>query len=90
MRDTLHLAAVLVVTLIAGQVSSANGRKFYDDDPLQREPESQDASQAQEWDIELLVDLAINLFATPARDEPSQRAGNVNTIDEVPDSNWFT
>src|SRR5688500_4177581 len=91
MRRRFLLAAVLVVAvLMAGQASSANGRRFYDDDPLQREPDSQDASEAQEWDIELLVDLAIDLFATPARDEPTQRAGNVNTIDEVPDSNWFT
>ena len=91
MRHTFQLVAVLVVAvLMAAHVSSANGRRFYDDDPLQREPDSQDASKTQEWDIELLVDLAINLFATPARDDPAQRAGNVNTIDEVPDSNWFT
>ena len=84
------LFAVVIAAVVAATAATANGRRFYDDDPLQREPETQDASGAQEWKIELLVDLAINLFATPARDEPHQRAGNVNTIDEVPDSSWFT
>ena len=92
MRRTLlyGVAALAVATVAATTVTGANGRRFYDDDPLQREPETQDASKAKEWKIELFVDLAINLFATPARDEPRQRAGNINTIDEVPDSSWFT
>lgn len=90
LRRLIPLAVIGAVVIAAVDVLSANGRRFYADDPLQREPESQDASAAQEWDIELLADLAINLFATPSRDEPAQRAGNVNTIDEVPDSSWFT
>ena len=90
LRRLLRLAVIWAVVIPAVDLLSANGRRFYNDDPLQREPESQDASAAQEWDIELLADLAINLFATPSRDEPAQRAGNVNTIDELPDSSWFT
>ena len=42
------------------------------------------------WDIDLIVDLTINLFAPPGDKTADVRAGNVNTIDEVPDSNWFT
>ena len=65
-------------------------QKFFADDPLAREPETQDASGAQPWDIDLFYDLSYNLFVT-ARQTPSGiRAGNVNTIDEVPDSSWFT
>ena len=65
-------------------------RRFFDDDPLTREPETQDASKAQEWEIDLLIDLAVNMFARPGDSTPDVRAGNVNSIDEVPDSNWFT
>lgn len=86
-RRPIVLLALL--TLVCGSLS-AGSRKFYNDDPIAREPDSQDASKVAEWDIELLVDLATNLFATPGRNEPAVRAGNVNTIDEVPDSNWFT
>ena len=69
--------------------SSANGPTFLADDPLAREPETQDASTVKEWDIDLFIDLAINLFGKPGENSGA-RAANVNTIDEVPDSNWFT
>jgi hypothetical protein len=84
------IAAVLVSALLAAGAGSANGRRFYDDDPIAREPESQDASGVAEWDIELLVDFLINLFARPGDKQRDVRAGNVNTVDEVPDSSWFT
>ena len=90
MTDGLLLAAAAASRPSALRFHVSEPRKFYDDDPIAREPDTQDASKAAEWDIELLVDLATNLFATPGRDEPSMRAANVNTIDEVPDSNWFT
>src|SRR5689334_16791077 len=82
----------LTVLLAAAALglATANGPRFYSDDPLQREPESQDASRAQEEDIGLLYDLSYNLFVTSAKPASNTRAGNVNTIDEVPDSSWFT
>jgi len=70
-------------------LASAAAPKFYPDDPLQREPETQDASKVAEWDILLTYDLLQNLLTTRG-DTRDQRARNVNTIDEVPDSNWFT
>ena len=84
------LAIVILALLVAAPMTGAQGRRFYDDDPIAREPETQDASGVAEWDIELLTDLAINLFATPRDPFENIRARNVNTIDEVPDSNWFT
>ena len=65
-------------------------RRFYDDDPLARDPDTQDASRVQAWDIDLFYDLALNLFARPGDSAPDVRARNVNTIDELPDSSWFT
>ncbi len=85
----LILTAVLLL-LMASISPSGNGRKFYDDDPIDREPETQDASGVQEWDIDLFYDLAENLFGRPGDSTPNVRARNINTIDEVPDSSWFT
>ena len=84
------LAAIVGVLVITAATPSGVGRKFYDDDPLTREPESQDASKVAEWEIDLFYDLAENLFGRPGDKGPARRAGNVNTIDEVPDSSWFT
>ena len=64
--------------------------RFFADDPLSREPETGDASKAEPWDIDLYYDLAYNLFVTTRRTPENIRAQNVNTIDEVPDSSWFT
>jgi hypothetical protein len=90
-RSTVTSATliILVVLLHAGLSLRGAGQKFYADDPLAREPETQDASKVQEWDVVLTYDLAQNLFSRPGDPLP-KRAGNLNTIDEVPDSNWFT
>jgi len=79
----------LIVALAIAPVFTA-GPKFYSDDPLQREPESRDASGAKSWDIGLMYEITMNLFAVPRRPLSNTRAHNVNTIDEVPDSSWFT
>ena len=62
---------------------------FYSDDPLATEPESQDASRVTPWKIDLFYDLLLNQFTRPGI-PPGTRAQNVNTIDEVPNSSWFT
>jgi hypothetical protein len=80
----------LLVILWLGSSLAGQQPKFFRDDPLQREPETQDASKVQEWDINLSTDLLINLFTKPGDPTTSQRAQNVNTADEVPDSSWFT
>jgi hypothetical protein len=69
---------------------AAPPQKFYPDDPLGREPESRDASGAAPDDIGLMYDIAFNLFGTSRMQPSNVRAKNVNTIDEVPDSGWFT
>jgi len=78
------------VSLFALTLGAAPAQRFFADDPLAREPESQDASRAQPSDVGLLFDVAFDLFATSRREPGTTRAGNVNTIDEVPDSSWFT
>ena len=86
------MTARLTLLLAAGAVACtfAAGPRFYGDDPLSREPETQDASRAKPSDIGLLYDLSYNLFVTSAKSASNTRAQNINTIDEVPDSSWFT
>jgi hypothetical protein len=83
----LGVAAVALLPPAAPRGASV---RFYSDDPLTREPETQDASGVQPWDIHLVWDLAENLFSQPGDPTPDVKARNVNTIDEVPNSNWFT
>jgi hypothetical protein len=80
----------LVIGVIAAAGVSTNGPRFYDDDPIGREPESRSAAQAKPLDIGLFYEIGYNLFVTAGRQPSNTRAGNVNTIDEVPDSSWFT
>jgi hypothetical protein len=81
---------VAILAALAAVTASANGRRFLSDDPLAREPESRDASAAKSEDIGLFYELSYNLFVTSGKTAGRTRAGNVNTIDEVPDSSWFT
>lgn len=88
------LGCRLVIALALGVLgfglgSRAAGPRFFPDDPIAREPASQDASAVKAWTIPLGYDLTLNLFAHPG-DLRDVRAQDVNTIDEVPDSQWFT
>jgi hypothetical protein len=82
------LAATAVVLL--GSTASTQRQRFYGDDPIQREPDSQDASKAMEHDIKSIYEMTYNLFVVADHKPSGVRARNINTIDEVPDSNWFT
>ncbi len=82
---------VLVALALAGAAGSgAAGAKFYSDDPVARVVDSQDASGVQEREIDLIYDTLENSLYWPGDKTPNVRAQNVNTVDEVPDSNWFT
>ena len=87
---TRIVASAALLVALAGTSSSGIGRKFFDDDPLGREPDSQNASGVEPWDIDLFWDLTENMFTRPGDPAVDVPAGNVNTIDEVPDSSWFT
>ena len=95
MTTPMRIACCTLLTAVAAALAlsdtpSGAAVKFYGDDPLQREPETQDAANVKEWEIDLFWDLALNMFSKPGDPAPDVKARNVNTIDEVPDSNWFT
>ena len=87
---TLGIAATIAGLLAtAAAVRGAGSPKFYDDDPIQEEPASQDASGVKHYEPDLFYDLAENIFYKPGDQDFDTRARNVNTIDEVPDGAWF-
>ncbi len=86
MRTWLSLGALLMAI---GTVLPGAGQKFYRDDPLWRDPETQDASVAKPIDVSEQYDFIENTFLD-AGDKDGRRAVNLNTVDEVPDSSWFT
>jgi len=91
---TLKRVLTLCASLLCGSTLLVADRartapKFYDDDPISRAVDTQDASKAESREISLTYDAVINLFGRPGM-QAVERAGDVNTIDEVPDSAWFT
>jgi hypothetical protein len=81
------LAAAIAMSVSASSLQTTI--HFYADDPLDREPESQDASSVRSWE----VSDEFELFESSVRsrgDRSDVRALNINTLDEVPDSGWFT
>ena len=90
---TMKLTAALITSLAAAAagtlLASTASPKFFADDPVWVERDTQDASAIAPLDVDLFVDLAANLVTgrnTPA----ARRALNINTVGEVPDSSWFT
>jgi hypothetical protein len=81
---------VLVLGLAALRSVAGAGLRFYPDDPIARIPENRSAANARPLGIGLFYEYSINLFVTARRQPSNVRAANLNTIDEVPDSSWFT
>ena len=84
----LALSAGAMVLLASG--ASMQSPRFYPDDPISRAPETQDASKAAPYEQSQMYELMYNLFVTSGYEASGLRAKNINTIDEVPDSSWFT
>jgi len=89
-RVLIAAALVAATAGVLGVPGQTAAPRFYPDDPIAREPESQDASKAKVYQIEQMYEMVRNLFVTPDYKPSGARAGNINTIDEVPDSSWFT
>jgi hypothetical protein len=93
-RQQVNATAVIAALASASAgylgAASATSLRFYSDDPFWEEPNTQDASKVQPWDVDLAWDLVENLFTKPGDPAADTRAQNVNTVDEVPDGAWFT
>src|SRR6266545_4897153 len=87
-RRTLLAVVVAAVWLTGG--SRAASPMFYPDDPIAADNDRAfDASGATPIEGSNGYDFAEHTFLKPG-EHSATRAVNVNTIDEVPDSTWFT
>src|SRR3954468_6223784 len=82
--------ATALLALLCVSVPRGAGPRFYPDDPLAADNDGAfDASGAKELDLSETYDFVENSFSSPGNHD-AIRAVNVNTLDEVPDSSWFT
>jgi hypothetical protein len=86
---TVLAAAVAAVSLALAGPRAATP-KFYPDDPIRIDHDrALDASRAEPIEGSNAYDFVEQTFFKPGDHRPV-KAMNVNTIDEVPDSSWFT
>lgn len=87
---TKNLTCAAAAAALLSVAATAQRPKFYADDPLAKIADTQDASKVQPKDVNLIYDEMRNLLGNPGDPNMDRRALSVNTIDEVPDSTWFT
>jgi hypothetical protein len=89
---TLLALAGLDTSGLAQQVDppgSGSTRRFYADDPLLRDADSQNIEPVADYDLSKSYDFLWHTFSESSSGT-SGPALNVNTLGEVPDSSWFT
>lgn len=89
MSRLTRVAAGLVFAALLVPGLQGAAPTYFPDDPIAVDPETRDAAAIALREISDPFDFIENTFLKPA-DASNQRAVNVNTIDEVPDSSWFT
>ena len=90
-RLLILLVSLFAVTsgIWAQQIlSKGDGRRFYPDDPLWEDSDTMDIAEPVEFKLYEDADFLINSFMHPGG--PAGPSLNTNTLDEVPDSSWFT
>jgi hypothetical protein len=84
------VVAAVAIGVCVGTAAWSAAPRFYPDDPVWSDNDRAfDASNASVIEDVGGYDLFVNTFAKLA-DVRDVRAMNVNTVDEVPDSSWFT
>jgi len=90
------VAVMLVVTPGAGASgTTTTPKKFYGDDPLLREPAPRAVRKVVTRQVDDIYDFLENTYLTPRREGKEAKrdphpAANINTLDEAPDSSWYT
>jgi hypothetical protein len=81
---------ILAATVAIAAVTNAANPRFFPDDPIWTDDDAAvDASKMGSREDSNGYDFVVNSFANPG-ERRDVRALNVNTLDEVPDSSWFT
>ena len=92
-RKSVRAAAAILLFAVLPVAVSA--RKFYDDDPLWKLPEPMAVAATEERELSDFYDYFLYTFANPAEMQKDSENGPIpaqaiNTLGEVPDSEWFT
>jgi hypothetical protein len=91
-RGALGQGAAMALALVvaAGTAAWSAAPRFYPDDPVWSDDDRAfDASKVVPIEDTNGYDFVVNTFTSPG-ERRDVRALNVNTVDEVPDSSWFT
>lgn len=80
----------LAVAALWTATRAAAPPRFFPDDPLWHEPDTEDASNVAAGEVSFAYDIVDNLLRNPGDEAEDVRARSINTLDEVPDSSWFT
>ena len=70
------------------RADQGEGRRFYSDDPVWRDGDMRDIPPVAGFDLSKSYEFVHETFGETVKSRG--RALNVNTLDEVPDSSWFT
>ena len=89
MSDTHLIILIAAAASITSPLLGANGPRFFDDDPIWTEPITQDVSAATRYEPNLLHQSLVNLFGKPGDPVLGGRARDLNTVDEVPDGQFY-
>jgi hypothetical protein len=85
------LSAAALVLVLAPAIAEA--RRFYRDDPIEKVPPPMPVDKANPRELSEYYDFFYNTFGKPGEhfvDGHIIRAQAVNTLGEVPDSEWYT
>ena len=89
-RLAAFVGGVALVAVGAGVASRSASPRFYPDDPRWTDDDrAMNVSNATPIEDSNAYDFVVNTFGHPG-ERRDVRALNVNTVDEVPDSSWFT
>jgi hypothetical protein len=89
-RRIAMAGVVVIMTLVTLVSPRSQSPRFYPDDPLWTDNDRvADASKAGAVEDSNGYDFLVNTLGHPG-ERRDVRALNVNTVDEVPDSSWFT
>ncbi|MCC7123951.1 MAG: hypothetical protein IT178_03825 [Acidobacteria bacterium] len=84
-----RLLAAALTACLALPLAAQAPPTYFPDDPIAVDPETQPATRVAGWEISDPYDFLENTFLK-THEPDHRRAVNINTIDEVPDSSWFT
>jgi len=79
---------LILFALVVLAPAQASRQRFYPDDPIWEVPAPKSVAQIKQRDVNALYDFTYQSFRSKERLQiPS---GGINTLGEVPDSEWFT